>query len=168
MAFVLWSPDDSYVVATAGNAAYVWNAETGDLHATCAGGHVHHITAAAWWPDGSRLVTCGLDKAALAWTLDGERAGGWASDLPASLKCRRGPVLCSTGWRSERAYRRAFARSPLKKKGTRSLLLRCSSSKSTRRPPKSPIHSRESRKRGGAGSSRPEPADPQRGRASLT
>ena len=54
------------------------------------------------------------------------------------------------------------------KKGTRSLLLRCSSSKSTRRPPKSPIHSRESRKRGGADSSRPEPADPQRGRASLT
>ena len=32
----------------------------------------------------------------------------------------------------------------------------------------SPIHSRESRKRGGADSSRPEPADPQRGRASLT
>ncbi|ACO64831.1 predicted protein, partial [Micromonas commoda] len=79
VAFLLWSPDDSYVVSTAGNAAYVWNAETGDLHATCAGGHVHHITAAAWWPDGSRLVTCGLDKAAQAWTLDGVRAGGWHS-----------------------------------------------------------------------------------------
>ena len=33
----------------------------------------------------------------------GERAGGWASDLPASLKHRRGPVLCSILWRSERA-----------------------------------------------------------------
>ena len=49
----------------------------------------------------------------------GEPAGGWASDMPNSLNGRRGPVLCSTGWRSERAYRRTFAGSPLKKKGTR-------------------------------------------------
>ena len=98
----------------------------------------------------------------------GERAGGWASDLPASLKYGGGPVLCSILWRSERAVPYGCPPRFRVKKGTRSLLLRCSSSKSTRRPPKSPIHSRESRKRGGAGSSRPEPADPQRGRASLT
>ena len=70
--------------------------------------------------------------------------------------------------KDERAYRRSFSPTRPRKRVADSLLLRCSSSKSTRRPPKSPIHSRESRKRGGAGSSRPEPADPQRGRASLT
>ena len=86
---------------------------------------------------------------------EGSAPGGWASDLPASLKYGGGPVLCSTGWRPGRAYQKFCPPRPMGKKGTRSLLLRCSSSKSTRRPPKSPIHSRESRKRGGAGSSRP-------------
>ena len=98
----------------------------------------------------------------------GEPAGGWASDLPAVVNHRRGPGLCSVLWRSGRAVPYGCPPRFRVKKGTRSLLLRCSSSKSTRRPPKSPIHSRESRKRGGADSSRPEPADPQRGRASLT
>ena len=53
----------------------------------------------------------------------GERAGGWASDMPNSLKCRRGPRPELSGSAHERACRRTFARSPLKKKGTRSLLL---------------------------------------------
>ena len=34
----------------------------------------------------------------------GERAGGWASDLPALAICVAGPDLRSAGWRSGRAY----------------------------------------------------------------
>ena len=37
----------------------------------------------------------------------GERAGGWASDLPVSLKYGGGPGLCSILWRF---YRRSFVR----------------------------------------------------------
>ena len=98
----------------------------------------------------------------------GERAGGWVSDLPAVANCVVVRRLALRAAADERAYWWHSRQAHPKKKGTRYTPPRCSSSKSTRRPPKSPIHSRESRKRGGAGSSRPEPADPQRGRASLT
>ena len=72
----------------------------------------------------------------------GERAGGWASDLPASLKYGGGPVLCSAGWRFYRADQKFCPPRPMGKKGTRYTLSRCSSSKSTGRPPKSENPSR--------------------------
>ena len=99
---------------------------------------------------------------------EGSAPGGWASDLPALGNSGLVPEQPTSMRWCARAYQQGFRGTPLGKKGTRYTPPRCSSSKSTRRPPKSPIHSRESRKRGGAGSSRPEPADPQRGRASLT
>ena len=44
--------------------------------------------------------------------------GGWASDMPAVGMCLAGPHAELILSADERAYRRAYARSPLKKKGT--------------------------------------------------
>ena len=68
---------------------------------------------------------------------EGSAPGGWASDLPASLKYGGGRRLAVPGALDERACQKFCPPRPMGKKGTRSLLLRCSSSKSTRRPPKS-------------------------------
>ena len=70
VAFLLWSPDDSYVVSTAGNAAYVWNAETGDSPRARTP-RTHHRGGVV--ARRNRLVTCRLDKAAGVDT-DGVRA----------------------------------------------------------------------------------------------
>ena len=66
---------------------------------------------------------------------EGSAPGGWASDLPASLKYGGGPVLCSAGWRPERAYQKFCPPRPMGKKGA-SLLLLAGGGKTSRRTPR--------------------------------
>ena len=60
----------------------------------------------------------------------GERAGGWASDLPAVANCVAGRRLAVPEALDERAYWFCSRPAHLKKKGTRYTLFQCSSSKS--------------------------------------
>ena len=65
----------------------------------------------------------------------GERAGGWASDLPASLKYGGGRRLAVPEALDERAYWLHSRQAHLKKKGT-SLLLLAAGGKTSRRTPR--------------------------------
>ncbi len=65
---VAFSPDGTILAAATGNAALLWDVETG-AQLSEGKGHSSHINSVAFSPDGSRLVTGSNDGAARIWDL---------------------------------------------------------------------------------------------------
>jgi WD40 repeat protein len=88
----VFSSDDQWVVTTSWDeTARVWDAASGQLHATLTG-HSGSILSAAFSPDGQRVVTAGADKTARVWDAASGRL------LVTLAACRRACVSGVSLW----------------------------------------------------------------------
>ena len=64
----IWHPNGrAFAAATATKDVQVVSSGDGEMHRTFSGGHVGDITALAWSPNGSLLITAGSDRKIVLW-----------------------------------------------------------------------------------------------------
>ena len=76
LAFVSWSPDDTYLITCGSDKVKLWDTSAGTLLHTYAR-HTDSVTAAAWMPDGQSFATGGLDKVIYLWDVEGRELDRW-------------------------------------------------------------------------------------------